>query len=25
MHGAMRVAARRYIFWIRRNEAPVLV
>ena len=25
MHGAMRFAARRYIFWIRRNEAPVLV
>jgi NitT/TauT family transport system permease protein len=25
MHGAVRVAARRYIFWIRRNEAPVLV
>ena len=25
MHGAMRLAARRYIFWIRRNEAPVLV
>ena len=25
MHGVMRFAARRYIFWIRRNEAPVLV
>jgi NitT/TauT family transport system permease protein len=25
MHGAMRFAAHRYIFWIRRNEAPVLV
>jgi NitT/TauT family transport system permease protein len=25
MHGAMRFAARRYIFWIRRSEAPVLV
>jgi NitT/TauT family transport system permease protein len=25
MHGVTRVAARRYIFWIRRNEAPVLV
>jgi NitT/TauT family transport system permease protein len=25
MHGAMRFAARRYIFWIRRNDAPVLV
>jgi NitT/TauT family transport system permease protein len=25
MHGAVRVAARRYIFWIQRNEAPVLV
>jgi NitT/TauT family transport system permease protein len=25
MHGAMRYAARRYIFWIRRNEAPVMV
>jgi NitT/TauT family transport system permease protein len=24
MHGIMRIAARRYIFWIRRNEAPVL-
>ena len=24
MHGAMRYAARRYIFWIRRNEAPVM-
>jgi NitT/TauT family transport system permease protein len=24
MHGAMRCAARRYIFWIRRNEAPVM-
>ena len=22
MHGAMRFAARRYIFWIRRSEAP---
>lgn len=25
IHGAMRIAARRYIFWIRRNDAPVLV
>jgi NitT/TauT family transport system permease protein len=25
MHGAMRYAARRYIFWIRRNDAPVAV
>jgi NitT/TauT family transport system permease protein len=25
MHGAMRFAAHRYIFWIRRDEAPVLV
>ncbi len=25
MHGAMRIAARHYIFWIRRNEAPVMV
>lgn len=25
MHGAMRFAARRYIFWIRRSDAPVLV
>jgi NitT/TauT family transport system permease protein len=25
MHSAMRIAARRYIFWIRRAEAPVLV
>lgn len=25
MHGAMRFAARRYIFWIQRSEAPVLV
>jgi NitT/TauT family transport system permease protein len=24
MHGIMRVAARRYIFWIRRNDAPLL-
>jgi NitT/TauT family transport system permease protein len=24
MHGLMRYAARRYIFWIRRNDAPVL-
>jgi NitT/TauT family transport system permease protein len=24
MHGATRYAARRYIFWIRRNEAPVM-
>lgn len=24
MHGLMRFAARRYIFWIRRNEAPVM-
>jgi NitT/TauT family transport system permease protein len=24
MHGAMRCAAHRYIFWIRRNEAPVM-
>jgi NitT/TauT family transport system permease protein len=24
MHGAMRYAARRYIFWIRRDEAPVM-
>jgi NitT/TauT family transport system permease protein len=24
MHGAMRFAARRYIFWIRRNDAPVM-
>jgi NitT/TauT family transport system permease protein len=24
MHGLMRYAARRYIFWIRRNEAPVM-
>ncbi|HEX9468524.1 MAG TPA: ABC transporter permease [Bradyrhizobium sp.] len=24
MHGAMRYAARRYIFWIRRNEAPAM-
>jgi NitT/TauT family transport system permease protein len=24
MHGSMRYAARRYIFWIRRNEAPVM-
>jgi NitT/TauT family transport system permease protein len=24
MHGLMRVAARRYIFWIRRNDAPVM-
>ncbi|HMF69255.1 MAG TPA: ABC transporter permease [Phyllobacterium sp.] len=24
MHGIMRIAARRYVFWIRRNEAPVL-
>jgi len=24
MHGIMRIAARRYIFWIRRNDAPVL-
>ena len=24
LHGAMRYAARRYIFWIRRNEAPVM-
>jgi NitT/TauT family transport system permease protein len=25
MHGAMRFAARRYIFWIRRSETPVMV
>ena len=25
MHGLMRLAARRYIFWIRRDEAPVLI
>jgi NitT/TauT family transport system permease protein len=25
MHGVTRFAARRYIFWIRRNDAPVLV
>lgn len=25
MHGAMRFAAQRYIFWIRRNDAPVMV
>lgn len=25
MHGAMRFVARRYIFWIRRSEAPVMV
>jgi NitT/TauT family transport system permease protein len=25
LHGAMRFAAHRHIFWIRRNEAPVLV
>jgi NitT/TauT family transport system permease protein len=25
MHGAMRYAAHRYIFWIRRNDAPVMV
>jgi NitT/TauT family transport system permease protein len=24
MHGLMRIAARRYIFWIRRNDAPVM-
>lgn len=24
MHGVMRYAARRYIFWIRRNDTPVL-
>jgi NitT/TauT family transport system permease protein len=24
MHGAMRFVARRYIFWIRRNDAPVM-
>ncbi|WP_213776003.1 ABC transporter permease subunit, partial [Bradyrhizobium sp. dw_78] len=24
MHGLMRYAARRYIFWIRRNNAPVM-
>jgi NitT/TauT family transport system permease protein len=24
MHGLMRYAARRYIFWIRRNDAPVM-
>jgi NitT/TauT family transport system permease protein len=24
MHGAMRYAARRYIFWIRRNDVPVM-
>jgi NitT/TauT family transport system permease protein len=24
MHGATRFAARRYIFWIRRNDAPVM-
>ncbi len=24
MHGAMRYAANRYIFWIKRNEAPVM-
>jgi NitT/TauT family transport system permease protein len=24
MHGLMRYAARRYIFWIRRSEAPVM-
>jgi NitT/TauT family transport system permease protein len=25
LHGAMRFAARRYIFWIRRNDAAVMV
>lgn len=25
LHGAMRFAARHYIFWIRRNEAPAVV
>lgn len=25
LHGLMRFAAHRYIFWIRRNEAPVMV
>jgi NitT/TauT family transport system permease protein len=24
LHGLMRFAARRYVFWIRRNEAPVM-